>query len=229
MESEAANASNASPVKLSILGRMHARWAYAPRNAELTRLIAPKLQPAWRVLDVGCGSGALGAALRACTPSLHVEGVDVKPRPHCPISVTAYAGGRMPFEDKSFDAVIIADVLHHEREPRELLAEALRLARELVVVKDHVRRGFLAQSTISLLDWAANAPYGVPCLYRYFDPSQWRELFAAAGGEPLEEVARLKLYAWWLNPFFSRRLHMLAFLKPQTTPNGASPADVGCV
>jgi methionine biosynthesis protein MetW len=81
-----------------------------------------------RVLDVGCGAGALGAALRE-ERGIEVSGLELSP------AAAAQARGRLdavveadldrlealPFEPGSFDAMVFGDVLEHLRDPHRLL------------------------------------------------------------------------------------------------------------
>jgi ubiquinone/menaquinone biosynthesis C-methylase UbiE len=171
-----------------------------------------------RVLDVGCGSGALGMAVLAhgrCPAGLVYEGVEVAPRGDEGFPVAAMEqGGGLPFEDGSFDVVVVADVLHHVPDELALLREVRRVARRAVVVKDHRLGEPLAQARISLIDWAANHGYGVPCLYRYHDLEGWRGLFRAAGMRVEREERSMALYPAGFNLLFGRGLQYLAVVVP---------------
>jgi SAM-dependent methyltransferase len=79
------------------------------------------------VLDVGCRDRRLA---RHLPPSTHYVGVDLAP----PADVIANAEEPLPFEDDSFDTVVLADVLEHLNDPHLALDEALRVARSAVVV-----------------------------------------------------------------------------------------------
>jgi hypothetical protein len=98
----------------------------------------------------------------------------------------------------------------------KLLKECTRIARRLVVIKDHQVQGILAQQRICLLDWAANAPYGVPCLYRYNTPDEWRSVPAALGFEVQHEQTSMNVYPPIVNLMLGRRLHYFAVLRRPT-------------
>ena len=198
----------------SLMRRLH-EPIYQARLRELVRQIVPLLEPGDRVLDVGCGAGTLGKALLDapnCPTDVTVQGLETVPRGDEPIEVLAYDGQRFPLDDDSVDVVIVADVLHHEPEPDRLLRECRRVARRHVIVKDHKPEGPLAWWRVALIDWAANAPYGVPCLFRYRTTAQWRDAFAKLNLHVVQEQRAMRLYPPVVNLLFGRRLQYLAVL-----------------
>jgi SAM-dependent methyltransferase len=202
-----------------LMKRMHAP-IYEWRLRELVRLITPHLRAGDRVLDVGCGFGALGNALLDHVErpdAVTIRGLERAPRGNELIEMDAYDGGRMPYDDNAFDVVIVADVLHHEEDPDALIAECMRTARRLLIIKDHQRRGVLSQQRISLIDWAANAPYGVRCLYRYNTPRQWRESHERHGLDLDEEHSSMRLYPPVVNLLFGGSLQYMAVLRVPMT------------
>jgi SAM-dependent methyltransferase len=207
---------------------------YRHRLRVLIDSIIPHLRPGDEVLDVGCGNGTLGSALMAdprCPRGVVVKGLERVPRGGEPIEVIGYDGGAIPLADGSFDVVIVADVLHHEPEPDRLGAECARIARRLLVVKDHQIKGLLAQQRVSLIDWAANAPYGVPCLYRYPTAAGWRAFRERLGMEPVEERSGMRLYPFGFEQFFGGSLQYMAVLahpaRAEVDASGADDLEVG--
>jgi SAM-dependent methyltransferase len=150
----------------------------------------------------------------ACPPGVTVRGLERTTRGGEPIPVDQYDPTQpFPYEEGAFHVVLLADVLHHESDPHRLLRECVRVSRRTIIVKDHHRKGLAAQWRISLLDWAANAPYSVPCLYRYNTPDQWQDWWRTHGLKPVAEMHRMRLYPWPYEPVLGGRLHYLAVLQ----------------
>ncbi|ODT66979.1 MAG: methyltransferase type 11 [Pelagibacterium sp. SCN 63-23] len=199
----------------SALNAVHGRLIFGRRVEALGRALAA-LIPAGdgEVLDLGCGDGQVALALMQLRPELTVEGVDVLVRPVTHIKVTRYDGVVLPFADKSFDHVTIVDVLHHTDEPALILAEAARVARRSVVVKDHLRQGWLAGSTLRLMDWVGNRGHDVRLPYNYLSENEWQDAFAKAGLVAGQRQVKLGLYPAWLDWLFGRQLHFVQRLEP---------------
>lgn len=203
----------------SLMAGMH-KPIYEHRLRVLVSEILPRLRPGEKVIDVGCGNGTLGAALLSdprCPQGLSVEGLERVVRGGEPIKVHAYDGKKMPLADKSVDATIVADVLHHEPDPENLLRECVRVSRRLVIIKDHRITGPFTRARVCLMDWAANAPYGVPCLFRYNTLEQWRAEPGKFGASIEHERTTMDLYPALWNPVFGKSLQYMAFWR---TGNG---------
>lgn len=188
------------------------------RLRTLVSAVLPYLRPDTQVLDVGCGFGAMGREImdhRDCPPGVVVKGLECSPRDERLIEIDVYDGREFPYEDDAYDTVMMADVLHHARSPQALLAEAARVSRRLVIVKDHKLDGPLARARLSLIDWAANAPYDVSCLYLYNTLEEWRDWHRTLNLEVLEERVSMDLYPPVVNLLFGRRLHYLAVSRPR--------------
>jgi SAM-dependent methyltransferase len=89
-----------------------------------------------RVLDVGCGGGAVAKAVKAARPDLEVFGCDLSEAALA--AAKAEPGGvdfrlataeHLPFADGELDSVWIFDVLEHVDSPDQVLAEVARVLR----------------------------------------------------------------------------------------------------
>lgn len=197
---------------------------YEHRQRVLVSLISPHLDPGAHVLDVGCGFGHLGRALMDASPSIQVEGAEAAVREGALIPITAVPAASLPWTDGSFDAVILADVLHHDHDQARLLCESARVSKRLVIIKDHLREGFLAEQRISLLDWAANAGYKVPVLYKYNSLSEWRSLVATVSSKVIVEQTSIDIYPPVFNTLLGKGLHYFAvFERAASLPCDSAP------
>jgi SAM-dependent methyltransferase len=211
---------------VSPLDIVHGRLIFGRRVDRLAAALAARLPRDASLLDVGCGDGSIARAVLDRRPDLSVTGVDVLVRDETAIPVRAYDGTTLPFDDDSFDAVCIVDVLHHTDDPRQVLREAARVSRGVVVIKDHLADGLLARPTLRLMDWIGNARYGVRLPYNYLTSDDWRRHFDRLGLSVRSWDTRLGLYPPPLSLAFGRGLHVLAVVDPgrRTVAAGADQA-----
>jgi SAM-dependent methyltransferase len=205
--------------------RWHASHVHPRRVRVLAEIAARMIPPDLAVLDIGCGDGQLAATLAHLRPDLSITGAEVAPRPDCVIPVFAFDGCRLPSADNSFGAALIVDVLHHTENPGVLLREAARVARDLILLKDHLREGFGASATLRVMDEISNRRHGVALPFNYLNRAAWSQLFADCGlvVEQSDPVARL--YPFPANLVFGRRLHFLARLRRSTGSSAALPSQ----
>jgi ubiquinone/menaquinone biosynthesis C-methylase UbiE len=190
-------------------------WYYNRRVYVLARHLARAIPSRGSVLDIGCGDGQIAMALMRLRPDLKVEGVDIVPRPRTLIPVQQYDGVTLPLADRSVDYVTIVDVLHHTSDPTIVLREAARVARQGVIIKDHLREGVLANPTLVFMDWFGNLGDGVPMPYTFLNRTEWQGAFFKARLQLVSMVEKLNIYlppARWL---FDRTLHFVAYLTPK--------------
>jgi hypothetical protein len=83
----------------------------------------------------------------------------------------------LAFADDSFDYAILSFVLHHTCNPDAILREALRVAREVIVIENDVR-GTAWQWLTRALDSYPALRYGTPPCYIAQTREEWVKLFA---------------------------------------------------
>src|SRR5438034_4844364 len=104
--------------------RMHAVeerhwWHRGMREVELA-LLRPRLRPDARLLDAGCGTGGFLRFLLDREAIGSATGIDLSPEPielarqRVPEAELAVGSvTELPFEDETFDAAVLNDVLQH--------------------------------------------------------------------------------------------------------------------
>lgn len=197
------------------MARLH-KPVYKSRMACLGNAIIPYLSKDDKVLDVGCGFGEFSAFISTNenTPeNVNIIGVEKFVRPNTLIEIKELKNDKIPFGDNYFDCVMILDVLHHEKNWSHLLDECIRVSKKFVVIKDHRVTSKLSYYRICLLDWVANKPYGIECLYRYFTVDKWREIFKEKEMEIVREDISLRIYPDIYQMIFPGKLQYLTVLR----------------
>lgn len=186
---------------------------FGRRTRVLAEALAPLVPERASVLDIGCGDGTIATLLAERRPDLSIEGVEIAPRPTCRIPCRAFDGEHFPFPDRAFDVCVFVDVLHHTTDVRQLLCEAARVSRSLVLLKDHLSENSLDHATLRGMDWVGNRPHGVKLTYNYQGMRQWEQHFATCGMQIAQLSTNLPLYPWPFSLLFGRKLHFVAQLR----------------
>ncbi len=105
----------------------------------------------FRILDIGCSEMIYDELIVNARPGSTVQGIDVLERKSDSslaegLSFQKYSGGVLPYEDSSFDIVIMMDMLHHCGNPQFYISEAAR------VIND--------EGNILLLDGSCKTAFG---------------------------------------------------------------------
>ena len=137
---------------MSVLELLHGRYVHNRRISVLSEWCSNLMPRNASVLDVGSGDGRLARLVANKRPDISIQGIDVRVRTDSAIQVEAFNGTSIPHRNRSFDVVMFVDVLHHTADPMILLREAVRVARQVILIKDHLLQGALAYPTLRLMD-----------------------------------------------------------------------------
>jgi ubiquinone/menaquinone biosynthesis C-methylase UbiE len=107
------------------------------RRLQAEVLAAAQTIPFREVLDVGCGTGAMLAAILAARPGIAAHGIDLSPemvavareRLGDGADVRVADAEQLPLADACVDLVTCVDSLHHYPDPAAALAEMHRVTR----------------------------------------------------------------------------------------------------
>lgn len=159
----------------------HQRTVHTSRVRRVAQAMGEHAGRADSVLDIGAGTGEIGALVAQAVGAREVRGVDIQVRTGALIPVEPYGGERLPFPADRFALALLSDVLHHCPAPLGLLREALRVAPR-VVIKEHFAFGPLSRAALLALDVVGNFGPGVRVEGHYFTIPSWVELVREAGG-----------------------------------------------
>jgi len=164
--------------------------AYRLTNEALRAEITPET----RVLEMGCGTGivSLGIAPHAG----EVIGVDLSPRMIAQAEKKAHEAAfqnlsfqeadayALPFEDESFDTVLLTNLLHVVAEPETVIEEASRVLRKggtLAAVTDCLAERVPFKVWFNLLTLRAMKLFGTVKVMHFLHKSDLRDWFTANG------------------------------------------------
>jgi SAM-dependent methyltransferase len=180
-------------------------------------MLSGRIPAGAEVVDIGCGSGEISSHLKNTNPKLSVRGFEVYVRPNCAIPCEAFDGSSIPIENSSADVSMLVDVLHHTSDAEHLLADARRVSREFVLIKDVISENMFDYIILRFMDWIGNRSYGLKLVCIYKNRREWNEVFSSTQLEVIEWEDDLPLYPKPLDRLFVRKMHFIALLRKTST------------
>lgn len=173
-------------LRLSFVRRF-VRWSQLGRTKAIMADISPSLKKGDRVVDIGSGGCSVADALME--RGFFVTAVDVRDSSCVPsIKPVLYDGKHLPFADKSFDVALLITVLHHTPDPDQVLREAGRVAKRVILQEDVFRSTWQRYATY-VMDSVLNLEFfGHPHTNR--SESEWKRTFKKLGFSQVSGQAR---------------------------------------
>ncbi|MBP7005902.1 class I SAM-dependent methyltransferase [Patescibacteria group bacterium] len=164
-------------LRLSFVRRF-IRWSQFGRTKAIMADISPSLKEGDRVVDIGSGGCSVADALMG--RGFSVTAVDVRDSSCVPnIKPVLYDGKHLPFADKSFDVALSITVLHHTPDPDQVLREAGRVAKRVMIQEDVFRSTWQRYATY-VMDSVLNLEFfGHPHTNK--SESEWKQTFKQLG------------------------------------------------
>ncbi len=114
------------------------RWTSKEQTLEFRHTQAATMIKSGTVLDLGCGDGLFMTLLRE--KNVNTFGLDISEvavnicrEKKLAAQVFDFTSNELPYQEQSFDHVVMLDVLEHLYQPEKLLAEAARVAKEDII------------------------------------------------------------------------------------------------
>jgi SAM-dependent methyltransferase len=168
------------------------------------------------ILDLGCGFGAYSGALMK--QGVQCVGCDINMDYLRKASLQGLpvvnVDTRLPFADRSFDSVILLEVIEHVPDIRNILSEAFRVARKNVLITvPNSENVELMQSNDVTYGHMLSSDH-----LHFFDPASFRNLLEQYAGQVTVERSD-PIYPFWFVsrslPYYALRLLFRArLLKP---------------
>lgn len=136
--------------------------------------LLPFLNSSEHILDIGSGNGGL-------VHLLHKKGIQITPSDISNKSIfpditpVILKGSVLPFKNDAFDTVLLITMLHHTPQPIDIIKEAMRVGKRLIIMEDIYENK--AQKKLTLfMDSLVNMEFkGHPHTNK--DDKEWKKVF----------------------------------------------------
>ena len=188
-----------------------------------------------RCLDFGCGDMKVSNCISKEVPNSDWIGTDIYGFPDTinpPFKYIKFDGKVLSFEDKTFDIVILCDVLHHipTIDRNRVVRECTRVGR-MVIVKDHFERGRFSRWVLRAMDFFGNWAYGVKSPGDYFSKRTFFEFCYDNSVSAELKTSQIELYNHLPRIFryiLTPDLHFIAVLSSQENRDLSQPSEIPC-
>lgn len=156
------------------------------RAIYLANLISPYVGDSVKVLDVGAGNMFIARELVE-KKNVKIIGIDVIDMNLTNLPHKVYNGSGFQFKDKNFDVCLFIGVLHHTNNQIELLNEAKRVSKRVIIFED-IYTCKLEQSWLKLRDVIGNIPEepSMDFALNFKTDAEWKKIFAELNFEVKE-------------------------------------------
>lgn len=135
-----------------------------------------------KILDIGAGGGWIGKEIQK-RKDAKVTLLDVIDFNQTDLELFLYDGTKMPFLKNSFETALLIFVLHHTKNPLEVLREAKRLSRDRIIVLEDTYASFFDKIFLFFWDILTNLPsffvkpFGEKMPFHFKKISEWEKIF----------------------------------------------------
>lgn len=149
-----------------------------------------------KILDLGCGRGITAETFKNFFQA-EIYGVDIKDQRIIDLPFRVIGGKKLPFQDNSFDVVLITYVLHHAESHLELIKEAKRVSKnKIIVYEDSKEKGL---TNVAL--WLHKNTYKISAPFqknhiRFYNTEEWEKLFNQLGLKVVFKKRIVPKFSW---------------------------------
>jgi len=150
-----------------------------PRANRLANYLLEFVNRGDTVLDCGCGTMHVAHLLHQRSGARGV-GTDILNFNESDLEMCICPGEALPFADNSIDVVLLIFVLHHSKDSRKILKEALRVARRRVILFEDVYDNYFELWLLKIMDWLGNRTVSahIPLPFAFKPEAEWKKVFS---------------------------------------------------
>lgn len=177
--------------------QLHYNDRMPTREEIIVAHIAPFIPPQRNVLEIGAGNGLVADMLQRQSGASFTL-LDVVDYNRTTLQLHVFDGKSLPFPDNAFDMTLLIFVLHHNPDPRPVLREALRVARQGVLLVENDVEGAVRKPLTQLVDSGEFVRRGVPRCYFTKSTAEWLTLLHEFSPR-VDTLATFKIGWFWNN------------------------------
>lgn len=151
----------------------------------LAETILPFIRNGEKVLDLGCGSGEIAEYINQ-RREIKINLLDITRKyKKTDLKIELYDGGKIPYQDNSFDTVLVVFVLHHCENPNLTLEEAVRVSQNKVIVFKDTFETKLGFFLITVWHMAISFAVGEELFFTFIPDQVLKKRFKKLGSKTL--------------------------------------------
>ncbi len=155
-------------------------YFYTQAGLKMAQDLTSYLKKGDKVLDLGCGIGFVGFVI-AKKLGVEVIGTDVRDVREVDLPFVITNGQTLPFPDKEFDVVLIAYVLHHTPNTKEILAEAKRVCKRKILIYEDTPQTLVHRISCFIHGFSYGSLFGLAEKCKFRDRQEWLRIFTSLG------------------------------------------------
>lgn len=173
-------------------------FLWKSRAKDIYSRLKPYLKKGDKILDIGAGSCQIAEILtkRGFKTTL----LDVKNLSSVSsINPIIYDGQYIPFKNNSFDVALLITVLHHTSNTEQVLSEAKRVSKRIIVIEDIYKTTFQKYLTF-IMDSLANLEF-INHPHSNKSDKEWKRLFKELGLK-LVDTKKYLFWKWFISGIY---------------------------